>query len=256
MHLGAMNNPEKDVTAEIQNFASWGFDFVELAIEGPGALPKRLITAKKAIKDTLSTFNHPPLAHVPWYFYVGHPYPEIRRAYMKETIIVLDIATELGCSLVGLHIHKPKGLYQDKLKQNIASLKEIVRHASDLGMVLAVENLDERAFSVEDFTKIFEAVPDAEFLFDIGHANMGSPQGKAVYSFLEAFGDRIAHVHAHDNLGEDDDHLPIGSGVIGWEEVTSALKKTYDGTITLEIHSADKDYLRISREKFAKIWGD
>lgn len=250
-----MNNPERNVLAELQNFATWGFDFAELAIEGPRALPEEIIAVKTAVIDALSTFNHPPVAHVPWYFYVGHPYPGIRRAYMRETRRVIDTAAELGCSLVGLHIHKPKGLYQDKLEQNIASLREIFRHSSELGMDLAVENLDEKAFSVEDFKEIFDALPGVKFLFDIGHANMGSPGGRAVYSFLEAFHGRVAHVHAHDNLGEGDDHLPIGAGVISWGEVVSALKKTYDGTITLEIHSADRDYMRISREKFAWLWG-
>lgn len=255
MYLGAMNNPEMDVMAELQDFASWGFDFAELAIEGPRALPDELNSIRTAVIDVLSTFNHSPVAHVPWYFYVGHPYPEIRKAYLKETIHVLDTAAEVGCTLVGLHIHKPKGLYQDKLKQNIASLREIAKHAAELGIDLAVENLDESAFSVDDFKEIFNDLPQVKFLFDIGHANMGSPQGRAVYSFLEAFRDRIAHVHAHDNLGYDDDHLPIGSGVIDWKEVVPALKKVYDGTITLEIHTEDKDYLRMSREKFAEIWG-
>jgi sugar phosphate isomerase/epimerase len=254
MYLGAMNNPKRNVLAELNTFASWGFDFPELAIEGPEAMPDRLLPLASHIKDTLSVFNHPPIAHVPWYFYVGHPYPRIRRAYIEETFNVLDVAAELGCTLVGLHIHRPKGLYQDKLEHNITALKEAAQHASDLGIDLAVENLEERTFSVGDFRRIFQALPEVKFLFDVGHANMGSPQGKAIFSFIEAFRDRIAHVHAHDNLGEDDDHLPIGAGVIPWTDVVSALKKTYDGTVTLEIHSMDEDYLRVSRKKFALLW--
>jgi sugar phosphate isomerase/epimerase len=256
MYLGAMNNPENNIVAELQNFARWGFDFAELAIEGPSALPEELNNAKTAVMDALSTFRRPPVAHVPWYFYVGHPYPRIRRAYLRETYRVLDTAAELGCTLVGLHIHKPKGMYQDKLAQNISSLQEILRHSSDLGLELAVENLDERAFSVRDFEEIFNALPEAKFLLDIGHANMGSPQGRAIHSFLRAFSDRMAHVHAHDNMGYEDDHLPIGAGLIDWSEVIPAIKKAYDGTVTLEIHSADRDYLRISREKFMVLWGD
>lgn len=254
MYLGAMNNPEKDVLRELQTFSSWGFDFVELAIEGPRATPEELLSQKKEIKDVLSTFHAPPLAHVPWYFYVGHPYPEVRRAYLKEAFKVLDAATQLGCSLIGLHIHPPPGLYRDKLRDNIPSLRQLSRHASRLGIQLAVENLEEEVFQVEDFKAVFDALPEAGFLLDVGHANMRSPRGKAILSFIENFRERIAHVHAHDNLGEEDDHLPIGAGNIDWSLVAAELKKSYDGTITLEIHSSDEDYLWISREKFTETW--
>ncbi len=254
MYLGAMNNPENNILAELQNFAIWGFDFAELAIEGPSALPEELNSVKTEVLDALSILRRPPVAHVPWYFYVGHPYPRIRRAYLRETLRVLDTAAELGCTTVGLHIHKPKGLYHDKLRQNISSLTHILKHSSDLGLELAVENLDEKTFSVKDFEEIFSALPEAKFLLDIGHANMGSPKGKAIHSFLKAFSPRMIHVHAHDNMGYEDDHLPIGAGFINWSEVISALKKVYNGTVTLEIHSPDRDYLRISREKFMKTW--
>jgi sugar phosphate isomerase/epimerase len=254
MYLGAMNNPERDVLRELQVFASWGFDFVELAIEGPRALPGELMARKKEIGDALSVFSVPPVAHVPWYFYVGHPYPGVRRAYLKETFKVLDAAAHLGCTLVGLHIHPPRGLYREKLKDNIDVLRQVRRHASRLDLELAVENLDEDAFSVEDFRVIFRVLPEVKLLLDVGHANIRSPEGKAIFSFIENFRERIVHVHAHDNLGEGDDHLPIGAGNIDWSQVVAELKKGYDHTITLEIHSQDEDYLRISREKFARIW--
>jgi sugar phosphate isomerase/epimerase len=250
-----MNNPERNVLGELQAFASWGFDFVELAIEGPRALPEELLARRREIGDMLSTFNAPPIAHVPWYFYVGHPYPGVRRAYLKETLKVLETAAKLDCTLVGLHIHEPRGLYSEKLKGNIDALREVARHASRLGVKLAVENLEEEAFSVEDFKAIFHALPEVKFLFDIGHANMRSLEGKAIFSFIKNFSERMAHVHAHDNLGEGDDHLPIGAGNIDWPRVAAELRKVYDGTITLEIHSPDPDYLRISKEKFTRIWG-
>lgn len=254
MYLGAMNNPGRDVLDELESFASWGFDFAELAIEGPKALPEELLARKEAIKNLLSEFNVSPIAHVPWYFYIGHPYQRVRRAYLKETFKVLETAVQLGCTLVGLHIHKPKGLYQEKVEGIINALQEVTQYASRLGLELAVENLEEEAFSVADFKAIFDALPELKFLLDIGHANMRSRDGKAIFSFIENFRERIAHVHAHDNLGEADDHLPIGAGSIPWAQVIAALRKSYDGTITLEIHSPDTDYLRISREKFVKIW--
>jgi len=36
--------------------------------------------------------------------------------------------------------------------------------------------------------------------------------------------------------------------------VVKELKGFYDGTITLEVHSQDREYLKISREKLEMMW--
>ena len=66
---------------------------------------------------------------------------------------------------------------------------------------------------------------------------------------------RIGHVHASDNSSRDDEHLPVGVGTIDFPEFVKALKGIgYDDTITLEVFSRDRDYLRISREKLAAMF--
>lgn len=71
-----------------------------------------------------------------------------------------------------------------------------------------------------------------------------------ILAFIDRFAGRIGHIHASDNGGHGDDHLPIGVGRIGFPEVVRELKRIgYDDTITLEIFAQDRDYLRISREK-------
>ncbi|MEE8168388.1 MAG: sugar phosphate isomerase/epimerase family protein [Candidatus Hydrothermarchaeales archaeon] len=251
MKLGAMNNPEKDVLKELKFFGELGFDFFELAVEGPRAFPELLTERKKKILDLLSSYDMALLTHLPWFFEIGHPYEGVRRAYLKETLKVVDIAVELEAEKLGLHINVPKGRFPDKLDYNLNALREIEGYASDKGLPVCVENLDLKVFDLDDFHRILDT--GVGFLWDIGHANMGLLNEEDIFLFLE-LKDQLMHVHAHDNDGRDDLHLPIGAGKIDWKKVVKELKRVYDGTVTLEIHSQDRDYLKISREKFLELW--
>jgi sugar phosphate isomerase/epimerase len=251
MKLGAMNNPEKDLLKEIRSAGEMGFDFFEIAIEGPRAYPEILAEKKAEVLDELSTYEMDVIAHLPWFFELGHPYELVRSAYMKEAIKVLDSARSLGAEKLGLHISVPRGSFPDKLKRNIASLRELKRKADDLGVELFAENYDLKTFTLDEFGRILDT--GVGFLWDIGHANIGLLKEDDILLFLE-FTDKLAHVHAHDNDGKEDQHLPIGVGRIDWRQVTKELRKVYDGTVTLEIHAPDRDYLDLSRKKFKKLW--
>jgi sugar phosphate isomerase/epimerase len=250
-----MNNPEKEVLEELRFFGEFGFDFVDLAIEGPLALPERLLEKEREIKDVLASHDMFAVAHVPWYFEIGHPYEGIRKAFLKETIKVLETAARFGVEKLGVHLSFPRGKYSENLDINISSIKELVDFGKKYNMTICIENFDIFTFSVSDFHRIFDQVPGVKLLFEIGHANLGLRKGEDMLVFLREFKDRIAHIHAHDNKGGDEDlHSPIGSGAIDWERVIKELKKFYDDTITLEIFAGDMDYLKISKEKFLQLW--
>jgi len=51
---------------------------------------------------------------------------------------------------------------------------------------------------------------------------------------------RLAQVHAHDNAGEFDDHLPLGEGVIDWSSLIGVLAGAgWDGVFMLELVECD-----------------
>jgi sugar phosphate isomerase/epimerase len=258
MKLGAMNSPERDIIKEIQLYGEMGFDFIDLAIEGPNATPDILIEREREIRDVLSSYNMFVVGHTPWFFEIGHPYRAIQKAFIREVEKVIEVSAKFGVEKVGLHIRKPKGLFQDKLEHNIEGIRKIVQEAENHNITICLENLDILTFSDDDLQRIFDEEPKTKFLFDIGHANIGIREEDDIFIFLWRFKDRLAHVHAHDNLGgtgaSDDLHLPIGVGNINWKKVVGELKKSYDGTVTLEIHAQDRDYLKISREKFLALW--
>ena len=75
--------------------------------------------------------------------------------------------------------------------------------------------------------------------------------------FIERFPDRIDHIHISDNLGEEDNHLPVGAGTVNFHEIVKALKGIgYAKTITLEVFSKDRDYLKMSRNKIEAMFAD
>ena len=60
----------------------------------------------------------------------------------------------------------------------------------------------------------------------------------------------------HDNDGLRDLHLPLGVGNIDWHKLIAYLKKIYNGTITLEIFSREKEYILHSKRILERIWDE
>ena len=67
-----------------------------------------------------------------------------------------------------------------------------------LGDRLIVENMDKRkpvGRTVSEMRTIFDALPDARFCFDIGHARQVDPSMTEAALLLRAFGERLEQVH-------------------------------------------------------------
>ncbi|MCX8194544.1 MAG: sugar phosphate isomerase/epimerase [Candidatus Micrarchaeota archaeon] len=254
MIIGAMNSPKKELAAEIELFGEMNFDFVEITIEAPGATPEKIGEKKKAILDALHSYNFGVLAHLPWYFSVAHPYARIQKAILEESVRAFDAAVLLGAKKATVHTEfLPAGL-QDRavhVAKTIETVKSLQKEASNRGIELLVENYLASSFSIKEFKLLFSEV-DAKMTLDVGHAE--AKDGEGVGSFISAFKGKVAHVHLHDNDKKGDLHLPLGAGKIDLPRCIKELKSFYNGTITLEVHSEDRDYLRLSREKLEVMW--
>ena len=77
---------------------------------------------------------------------------------------------------------------------------------------------------------------------------------KGVKEYLDAFADRLAHIHIHDNHGEQDEHLPLGDGKIDFKKVVKLLKGIgYEKTITFEVFTSRSDAAR-SMRFLKRLW--
>jgi len=254
MIIGAMNDPKKNVAEEIALFGEMGFDYFELTVEAPGAYPDKLAKEKKAVLDALSSYNFGVLAHMPWYFSVAHPYSSIQEAILREFCVAFDTATEFGAKKATLHSEfLPSGIQERQVHtaKTIESVRRLHKEAENRGLELLVENFNASSFSIKDFKQLFSEI-DMGMTFDVGHAF--TADGEGMENYLAQFRKRVKHVHLHDNDRRADQHLPLGAGKVDVARAVKEIKAFYDGTITLEVHSADRDYLRISREKLEIMW--
>lgn len=261
MLYGAMNLPVRPVLKELEEIASLGFDYLELTMDAPKAHHSVIRRQKRRLRGALNAHGMKLICHMPTFVSTADLTPSLRETSLRETLDSLEVAAELEALKVVLHPGTIFGLsvfviHQAK-KYAMVSLSAIVERAESLGLPLCLENLFPQSHSLvnpEDFTEVFKKFPNLKMTLDTGHANIGGKGNKRILDFIKRFGDRIGHIHASDNFGKEDNHLPIGAGVINFPKVMKALKNIgYDDTITLEVFSRDRDYVWISREKLATM---
>ena len=256
-----MNFPIKPLLREIEEIGKIGFDYVELTMDPPEATPQKILVQKHSIQEALHRYGMGIMGHLPTFVWTSDLYESLRKASLQENFEALEAAAELGIEKVVLHPAYITGLGKfliDRVKgYAMESIESILKKAVNLNITLCIENMFPQAhflFQPYEFQSVFEAFPEIRLTLDIGHANLGGGKNKSS-EFIHHYGYRIGHVHANDNFGKEDSHLPIGAGIIDFEKILKEIKETqYDETITLEVFSKDRDYLKISKEKIKYIW--
>jgi sugar phosphate isomerase/epimerase len=261
MKYGAMNFPIKPLLSEIEEIGAMGFDYVELTMDPPEATPQKILAQKRSIQELLRRYGLGIIGHLPTFVWTSDLYESLRKASLQETLNALEAGAELGMGKVVLHPGYITGLGKfliDKAKgYGMESIEIILNKATGLGITLCIENMFPQAHFLSkphEFHEVFKSFPDLRLTLDIGHANLGGGKNKST-EFIHQHGYRIGHVHANDNFGKEDNHLPIGTGIIDFEKILRNLREAqYNDTITLEVFSKDKDYLKLSKEKIKQIW--
>jgi len=256
MKIGMMNNPRYNLCAEIAWAKKNGFDYLDLTLEPPAVHPREVKVAEvnKALRD----YQLAIVGHTAYYLPIASPYETLRKAALEEMRWSLQFFAEIGASTVTVHPDKSIAFIlspKDILQTNLQSLAEIVTLAEPLGIQILIENMDRTFNTVEQIQEALLRMPQLGFHLDVGHANLNVERNRTE-EFLRAFRGRLWHVHFSDNFGKSEDlHLPLGAGNIEWRKVITLLKNyAYDGTITVEIFSADRRYLLFSRDKVKELW--
>jgi sugar phosphate isomerase/epimerase len=257
MIYGAMNFPIRPVLEEIDAIAGLGFDYLELTMDAPRAHHEIIARQEKEIRKALDHHGMKLVCHLPSFVSTADLTGGIRKASLREILDSLRVAARLRPLKVVLHPSFIVGLgvlvMKKSLQYAMESLDAIVELSDELGLVLCLENLFPRAHSAMEphhFVELFDRFPSLRLTLDTGHAHIEDPGGRRAVDFIHRFPDRLGHVHVSDNFGKEDNHLPVGAGTVDFPRFLKALKSVdYNDTITLEIFSRDKDYLRISREK-------
>jgi sugar phosphate isomerase/epimerase len=261
MLYGAMNSPVKPLLEEIASIGEMGFSFVELTMDAPQAHYTVVDAQTDAVLEILGHFDLGLVCHLPTFVSTADLTERIRRASVEEVMFSLEVAAVLQPLKVVLHPSYIRGLgpmvRETAESYALESLEAVVEKAHGLGLCLCLENMFPEArwlVDPEEFVGILAKLPTLNLTLDTGHANIQDGQGTRCLRFIEMFPDRIGHVHASDNFGREDSHLPIGAGSVNFQAITKALRTVgYNDTVTLEVFSRDRDYLKISREKFMEM---
>jgi len=261
MLYGAMNFPVRPVLQEVEDLLKLGFDYVELTMDPPQSHHSSLRRKKKAILSLLNDNGMAVVCHLPSFLSIADLTESIRKTSVQEIIDSLEVAAEFCPLKVVLHPPYVTGLgmlvFDQAKKYGLESLDGIVEKARSLGLTLCIENMfakSQMLVEPDDFEDVFSVFPYLKFTLDTGHANIRSGGGRRIQEFVRRFSDRLDHIHVSDNFGKEDNHLPIGTGTVDFQGFTKSLKGIgYDGTITFEIFSRDRNYLKLSRDLFVVI---
>ena len=154
----------------------------------------------------------------------------------------IDLANEINAEAVVVHPGVTSFLPNKYFKKEVyefanESIKEIGDYAKDLGVMATIENMPNfESMIYQNIVDLNQLLVENEMhmTLDIGHAN------HVGYAPDEMIFDSIKHVHVHDNLGDDDSHLPLGEGSIDLKYIINTLEsKNYDGIYILEVNDYD-----------------
>ncbi|WP_040215016.1 sugar phosphate isomerase/epimerase family protein [Clostridium polynesiense] len=117
------------------------------------------------------------------------------------------------------------------------NIKTLMKMAEDYGVNMLIENLPIPKgkiplYTNEEYSELFERLPEAKSIIDIGHANMN---GLNLDDFLKNHGSKVKAYHFHNNNGEKDLHNSFLEGTFDYKEFVVKYKEnTPNADIVLE----------------------
>jgi sugar phosphate isomerase/epimerase len=151
----------------------------------------------------------------------------------------------------------------------VEAVAPFVRTLVRAGITLAIENTP--ATGPEAFNALFSRLSDlclaphyAGMCFDLGHANLCASTRNDYLQYLDKLDPRvpIIHVHAHENYGDGDTHLPLftgpaatdGAGITGF--VARMKLRRFSGSVILEQWPDPPSMLNHARERLLRMFAE
>lgn len=168
--------------------------------------------------------------------------PEARVYAKREIITAADAAAILGVRHLVFH-PGPEKSYQpspDERVQRMNNAAEVINdvceHCERLGIGLVLENMLPHLFfgNMRDMLWIIGAINSTLVgtCLDTGHANLSGD----IYRVLYKLSGHLQFLHANDNNGLKDEHLPPGKGTIDWRRLVHELSEVdFQGALILEL---------------------
>lgn len=256
VRTGFVTQLEMDHLEAIEAATEYGFNFVELMMDGRG---ERRTLAERAdeIAADLDDGGLDLLVHLPFGgIDLGSPFEHVREGAVQETRAHVNLAAEMGAEKAVVHpdsaAWSPAWETDDLHAAVVESVRELDAHAADRGVELCAENIPRSVMRTHEFPTLFDET-DVSMTLDTGHARMDGRDSAGIASFVERYGDRIRHFHLNDTRQASDEHLPFGAGNIDFRRIFDALPAGWDGTLSLEVFTNDYGYIETSKRRLDAV---
>ncbi len=233
--LYCMGEPFNRMVKRLENMDT---RYVEIVDDGTYDLNKtRSTQLRESAKSYGLTYSlHAPFADIN----IGSPAKPMLAAAMKRLKQSLANANEIDAKMWVFHPAQITGIsqfYPDALfKQSCESIRELYTTAEEYGVNIALENLPEKyGFLMSTPAEFQRFYKDTNLpigiTLDLGHANL---EGQ-IQPFLDQLTDKIVHVHASNNNGEQDEHNGVTDGNIDYTKFAAKLKRIgFDKIVVVE----------------------
>ena len=179
---------------------------------------------------------------------ISNPDKEERQGSLEKMLQAVEAAKDLGARYFVVHPgpeeeHHGTAEELDRRREAAReSLRQIAQRCTDLRVGFLLENkLPHLIFGSAEELLGFTATLDAGNLgicLDTGHAHLSGD----LYGMVPRFSQLTRMIHAHDNFGEHDDHLPPGEGRIDWPRLLTLLcESRFAGAVILELELRHQD---------------
>jgi sugar phosphate isomerase/epimerase len=175
----------------------------------------------------------------------------------------IQLAEELGAKVLVLHLYPEAGI-----PAYARAILPPLQAAAARGLDLAVENTVTTAPA--DFNQLFAELrtlnpaelPRLGMCLDIGHANLCAATRNDYLGFIDQLDPDIPiiHLHAHENWGDADSHLPLFTGPAARDTtgvrgfVDRMKKRRFHGSVILEQWPEPPSLLNQARDGLLRIW--
>ncbi len=119
--------------------------------------------------------------------------------------------------------------------------------AGQQDVTIVLENLWEEGPEIQQQSVDMANHPYLRASFDNGHALVFS--SRPASDWIKALGDSLAHLHLHDNNGEQDEHLPVGQGVENWSDLLEAVLRYAPNALLV----AESDELESNKSSIRRL---
>ena len=171
----------------------------------------------------------------------------------KRHTKALDAVSQIGVSRYVVHTnYNPliaHPVYEEKFISRLLDFwLPYADRAGKYGVTICLENLWEPTPDLQCDIVDRANHPHLKATFDNGHPLVFSDITSA--EWVAALGERIAHMHLHDNHGLKDEHLPVGDGSEDWPALLKAIcEHSPEAVLSMENGNLNQNRTSIKRVK-------